>query len=87
MRQLHHVPLAIQCIYECSDGDEDGDGKEGREWRLPGLLYANDLVPCCESKEDLRPMVRWFAEVRRRRDLKVNAIKRKDMVMNREEGL
>ena len=22
------------------------------EWRLPGLLYANDLVLCGESKED-----------------------------------
>ena len=26
--------------------------EEGREWRLPGLLYANDLVLCGESKED-----------------------------------
>ena len=30
-------------LYGCSDeGGEDGDGKEGREWRLPGLLYAYD---------------------------------------------
>ena len=40
---------------------------EGREWRLSGLLYANDLVLCGESKEDLRVMVGWFAEVCRRR--------------------
>ena len=46
--------------------------KDGREWRLPGLLYADDLVLCGESKEDLRVMVGWFAEVRRRRRMKVN---------------
>ena len=28
--------------------------EDGKEWRLPGLLYANDLVLCGESKEDLR---------------------------------
>ena len=31
--------------------------EDGREWRLPGLLYADDLVLCCESEEDLRAMV------------------------------
>ena len=34
--------------------------KEEREWRLPGLLYANDLVLCGESEEDLRAMVGFF---------------------------
>ena len=29
---------------------------EGREWRLPGLLYADDLVLCGKSEEDLRAM-------------------------------
>ena len=47
--------------------------EDGRDWRLPGLLYADDLVLCGESKEDLRVMVGQFAEVRRRRGLKVNA--------------
>ena len=29
---MYHVPLAVQCIYGCSDeGGEDGDGKEGSE--------------------------------------------------------
>ena len=29
---MYHVPLAIQCIYGCSDeGGENGDGKEGSE--------------------------------------------------------
>ena len=31
--------------------------KEGREWRLPGLLYSDDLVSCGESEEGLRVMV------------------------------
>ena len=58
-----------------------------REWRLPGLLYAYDLVLCGESKEDLRVMVGQFAEECRRRGLKVKAGKRKIMVQNGEEGL
>ena len=65
------IPLAIQCIYRCSDkGSEVGNGKEGREWRLPGFLYADDLVLWGESEEDLRGMVGWFVEVCRR-ELKV----------------
>ena len=27
--------------------------EEGREWRFPGLLYADDLVLSGESEEDL----------------------------------
>ena len=35
-------------------GGEDRDGKEGeREWRLPGLLYADELVLWSKKKEDL----------------------------------
>ena len=60
---------------------------EGREWRLPGLLYADDLALCGELGEDLRGMVGWFAEVCRRRGLKVNASKSKVMVLNEDEGL
>ena len=40
---------------------------EEREWRLPGLLYADDLVLYGESEEDLRVMVGHFTEVCRRR--------------------
>ena len=61
--------------------------KDGREWRLRGLLYLDDLVLCGESEEDLRAMVRRFAEVCRRRGLKVNASKINLMVLNGEEGL
>ena len=31
--------------------------EEGKEWRLPDLFYADDLVLCGESEEDLRAMV------------------------------
>ena len=58
---------------------------DGREWRLPGLLNADDLVLYGES-EDLREMVGQFAEVCRR-GLKDNAGKSKVMVLNEEEGL
>ena len=59
--------------------------EEGRE--LPGLLYANDLVLCGELEEDLKVMVGCFAEMCRRRGLKVNTGKSKLMVLGREEGL
>ena len=52
--------------------------EDGREWRLPSLLYADDLVLYGESEEDLRVMVGRFAEVCRRRVLKFNASKSKD---------
>ena len=32
---------------------ENEDGEE-REWRRPGLLYADNLVFCNESEEDLK---------------------------------
>ena len=74
-------------IYGCSDKrGENGDGKEGRDWRLPGLLYADDLVLCGESEEDLRAMVGWFFEVCRR-GMKADASKSKVMVTNGKEGL
>ena len=53
---------------------------------MPGLrLYADDLVLCGESEEDL--MVGRLADLCRRRDLKVNAGKSKVMVLGGEEGL
>ena len=80
--------MALQCIYGHSDeGDGKGDGEEGREWRLPGLLYADDFVLCGESEEDLRVMVGCFVEVCSRRGLKVNGGKSKEMVLGGEEGL
>ena len=54
---------------------------------MPGLLYADDMVLCDESEEDLRVMVGRFAEVCRRSGLKVNAGRSKVMVLGVEEGL
>ena len=34
-----------------------------REWRLPGLLYADDLILFGESEEDLSAMVGRFVDV------------------------
>ena len=48
-----------------------GMGRRGG--RLPGLLYADDLILCGELEEDLRAMVGHFVEVCRKRGLKVNA--------------
>ena len=28
---MYHIPLALQCIYGCSEGGENGDGEEGSE--------------------------------------------------------
>ena len=44
-----------------------------REWRLPSFLYADVLVLCGESAEDLKAMVGRFLELCRRRGLKVSA--------------
>ena len=61
--------------------------KEGREWRFPGLLYADDLVLCGESSEELKLMVGRFFQVCRRRGLKVNADKSKVMVLVGVDGV
>ena len=37
--------------------------KDGREWRLPGLLYVDDSVLCDEPEEDLRAMMGRFLSV------------------------
>ena len=40
--------------------------EEGRELRLPGLLYADDLFLCSKLEENLKVMVGNFVEVCRR---------------------
>ena len=75
-------------IYGCNDEKgENGDEEEGRVWRLPGFLYADDLVACGESEEDLRTVVGCFVEMCKRRGLKVNAGKSSLMVLGGEDGL
>ena len=41
--------------------------EDEREWRLPSLFYADDLVLCDEWEDDLRMMVGRFVKVGRRR--------------------
>ena len=61
---MYHVPLAVKYIYGCSnEGGKNEDEKEGIEMGLPLLFYANDLVLCGESGEDLRAMVGSFVGV------------------------
>ena len=92
---MYNAPLAVQCIYGLSaGGSEDGDGKERRKipggWergRLLGLLSADDLVLCDEWEDNLRAMVGRFPEACKRKGLRVNAGKRKMMVLNGEDGL
>ena len=41
---------------------ENGDGEKGREWRLPGILYADYLVLCGELEEG-KAIVGHFVEM------------------------
>ena len=61
--------------------------EDGKVWQLPGLLYADDLAQCEELEEDLGLVVGWFAEVCRRRGLRVNAGGSRGMVLSGDEGL
>ena len=54
--------------------------KEGREWRLLGLLYVDHLVLCGESEGDLKVMLECLFEVCMR-SLKVNANMNKLIVL------
>ena len=60
--------------------------EEGREWKLPDLLYTDDLVLWGESEENLRAMVGHFVKVCMRRGQKVIAGKSKVMVLVGEDG-
>ena len=57
--------------------------EDGREWRLPVLLFADDLVFC--RGLNLKVMVGNFVESCKRRGLAFNANKGKVMVLDREE--
>ena len=45
--------------------------EEKREWRLFGLWYADDLVLCGESEENLKAEMRRIVELCRRGGLKI----------------
>ena len=55
--------------------------EEGREWRLPGLLYADELVLYVEEEEDLKLMGGRLVELCKGRNLKFNADKSKVMAL------
>ena len=61
--------------------------EEEGNWRLTGLLNTDDLGLRGESVGNLRAIVGQFVEVCKRRGLKLNADKRKVMVLSGEEGL
>ena len=50
-------------------------------------MYAEDLVLCGDSEEDLRTIVGRFIKVYMRRGLKVNVGKSKVILIGGEEGL
>ena len=56
--------------------------EDGKEWRLLGLLYADDLF----FVGSLRAIVGCFIEVCRRKGLKVNEGKSKVMFLGGERG-
>ena len=72
---------------ESGDGEAGNEVSEGGEYRLPGLLYADDLVLSGEFEEDLKVMAGRFVEVRRGRGLIFNVDKRKVMMSHLDEGL
>src|SRR5678815_3430774 len=87
-----YVSLVIQFVYglgyeRIRDGVA-GNGvrmmENGGEWRVPYLLYADDLILCGESEESLRGLVERFCIVCKRRGLKVNVDKSKVMVVSED---
>src|SRR5678816_4589043 len=58
--------------------------ENGDKWRVPYLLYADDLVLCGESEESLSGMVERFGRVCKRRGLKVNIDKSKVTVVSED---
>src|SRR5678816_3403816 len=57
-----------------------------REWRVPYLLYADDLILCGESEECLRGLVEGFGRVCKR-SFKVNVVKSKVIVVSEKGSL
>src|SRR5678816_309624 len=58
--------------------------ENGDKWRVPYLLYADDLVLCGESEESLRELVERFGRVCKTRGLEVNVDKSKVMVVSED---
>src|SRR5678816_845099 len=56
----------------------------GGEWRVPYLLYADDLVMFDESEKSLRGLVERFGRVCKRWGSKINVDKSKVMVVSED---
>ena len=91
---MHNVPLTLRRVYGCND--ERSESRDGENESLVSgggkrvdIVWSlvDDLILCGESEEDLKVMVGRFVEVCRRKGLKINADKRKVMVLGGEEGL
>ena len=59
--------------------------EEGKNWRLLGLLYVDNMVLCDAQEEDPKTMMGRFVDVCRRMNLKINVDKRKTKVFGEEE--
>ena len=58
--------------------------ENGREFRVPCLLYADDLALCSESEPNLRRLVERFGRVCKIKGMKANVDKSKIMVVSEE---
>ena len=79
---MYHVPWLFNVYMDGVRFLEEGERVE-----IAWPPVPDDLVLCGVSEENLRGMVGQFAEVCRRRGLKVNVGKSKVMVLNGEERL
>ena len=47
--------MSLWLVNGCNE--EGGENGDGREWRLPGFLYTDDMALCDQSEEDLKMVV------------------------------
>ena len=63
------------------------DARDGREWKVEWLMFADDTVLVGDSEEKLNRLVQEFGNVCQRRKLKVNEGKSKVMKVGRDGEL
>jgi len=84
------VPMAVQHIYGwCCERSAVNVGvplwRDGSEWKMPVLLFADDTVLLSDKEWELQSLVSVFGHVCEKRNLKVNVGKSKVMVFERDE--
>lgn len=62
------------------------DERNGTDWSIDWLMFADDTALVGDSDEKLQKLVREFGNVCKRRKLTVNASKSKVMKMSRDQG-